>query len=166
MLYDIAAVQAIYGADFTTRSGNTVYGFNSNTGLDVYDFTRNTNPILTIWDGGGIDTLDLSGFSGTQRIDLNAGAYSDVGGYMTNNLAIAFGVTIENAVGGAGNDTITGNDADNLLIGGGGDDILLGGNGNDVLRGGMGADVLNGGSGFDQFLFGAPSEGGDFIQDF
>jgi serralysin len=166
MLYDIAAVQAIYGSDFTTRSGNTTYGFNSNTGLDVFDFTRNTSPILTIWDGGGIDALDLSGFSGVQRIDLNAGTYSDVGGYMTNNLAIAFGVTIENAIGGAGNDAISGNDANNLLVGGAGNDFISGGNGNDVLRGGTGVDTLVGGSGADQFLFGAPSEGGDFIQDF
>jgi len=166
MLYDVAAIQAIYGADLTTRSGNTTYGFNNNTGLNVYDFTKNTNPILTIWDGGGIDTLDLSGFSGTQRIDLNAGAYSDVGGYMTNNLAIAYNVTIENAIGGSGSDTITGNDANNKLNGGPGNDILFGGNGSDILHGGPGNDLLNGGPGADQFVFDAPSDGGDTIQDF
>jgi len=166
MLYDIAAVQAIYGADFTTRSTDTTYGFHNNTGLNVYDFTKNTNPILTIWDGGGIDTLDLSGFSGTQRVDLNAGTYSDVGGFMTNNLAIAYNVTIENAVGGSGNDTITGNDANNTLWGGPGNDTLVGAIGNDILHGGPGNDVLNGGPGADQFVFDAPSDGGDTVQDF
>ena len=166
MLYDIAAIQAIYGADFNTRSGSTTYGFNNNTGLNVYDFTRNTNPILTIWDGGGTDTLDLSGFSGTQRVDLTAGSYSDVGGYMTNNLAIAYNVTIENAVGGSGSDTITGNDANNTLSGGLSNDVLLGGAGNDTLRGGGGTDTLVGGVGADQYYFAVPSDGADTVQDF
>src|SRR5262249_32146251 len=145
---------------------NTTYGFNNNTGLNVYDFTKNTNPILTIWDGGGIDTLDLSGFSGTQRIDLNAGAYSDVGGAKTNNHAHAHNATIDDAIRGACSDTITGNDANNKLNGGPGNDILFGGNGNDILHGGPGDDLLNGGSGADQFVFDAPSDGGDTIQDF
>src|SRR5262249_55952790 len=129
-------------------------------------FTKNTNPILTIWDGGGTDTLDLSGFSGTQRIDLHAGTYSDVGGYMTNNVAIAFNVTIENAIGGSGNDTITGNDANNSLTGGQGNDVLFGDNGNDILSGGLGNDTLTGGAGADQFVFNSPSDGVDSVQDF
>jgi serralysin len=41
-------------------------------------------------------------------------------------------VTIENAVGGAGNDVLTGNAADNLLAGGAGDDAIDGGAGVDV----------------------------------
>jgi serralysin len=32
MMYDIAAIQHIYGADFTTNSGNTVYTFSTSTG--------------------------------------------------------------------------------------------------------------------------------------
>src|SRR5262249_62295029 len=103
---------------------------------------------------------------GTQRVDLNAGTYSDVGGFMTNNLAIAYNVTIENAIGGSGNDTITGNDANNTLWGGPGNDTLLGGIGNDILHGGPGSDLLNGGPGADQFVFDAPSDGGGTIQDF
>src|SRR5262249_37197243 len=103
---------------------------------------------------------------GTQRVDLNAGTYSDVGGFMTNNLAIAYNVTIENAIGGSGNDTITGNDANNTLWGGPGNDTLLGGIGNDILHGGPGNDVLNGGPGADQFVFDAPSDGGGTVQDF
>jgi serralysin len=145
MLHDIAAVQAIYGADTTTRATNTTYGFNSTAGKDVYDFTKNTNPIITIYDAGGIDTLDLSGFGagqyGGQVINLMAGSWSNVGGYMTNNLAIAYGTVIENAIGGSGNDTISGNAANNTLDGGAGNDSLNGGAGGDSLVGGAGTDV-------------------------
>src|SRR5882757_708764 len=131
MLDDVAAIQAIYGADMTTRTGNTTYGFHSNTGRDVFDFTIDTAPIVTIWDAGGNDTLDLSGYSANQRIDLHAGTYSDIGG-MVNNVAIAYNVTIENAIGGSGNDTITGNAADNVLRGNGGNDTIDGGAGIDT----------------------------------
>jgi Ca2+-binding RTX toxin-like protein len=131
---DVAAIQAIYGADTTTRSGDTTYGFHSNAGRQVFDFALNANPIVTIWDAGGNDTVDLSGYSSNQRIDLRAGAYSDVGGLLSN-FAIAYNVMLENAVGGAGDDTITGNDADN------------------TLRGAGGSDSIDGGSGFDSAVF-------------
>ena len=68
---------------------------------------------------------------------------------MTINLSIAFGCWIENAAGGAGNDTITGNDLANVCSGNGGNDVLNGGVGNDRLLGGSGADTLNGGAGTD-----------------
>ena len=81
----------------TTRAGDTVYGFNSNTGANSpFNFAVTTGPVVAIWDAGGIDTIDLSGYSGASLIDLNAGAFSDAGG-LTKNIAIAFGVTIENA---------------------------------------------------------------------
>lgn len=48
LVHDIAAIQAIYGVDTTTRTGNTTYGFNSNADRDAYDFTLNTRPIVTI----------------------------------------------------------------------------------------------------------------------
>jgi serralysin len=157
MLHDVAAAHAIYGADTTTRTGNTTYGFNSTAGKDVYDFTKNTNPIITIYDAGGIDTLDLSGFGsgqyGGQVINLTAGSWSNVGGYMTNNLAIAYGTVIENAVGGSGNDTITGNAANNALSGGAGVDTLYGGDGHDTLNGGAGNDLLQGGFSVDTAVF-------------
>ena len=48
---------------------------------------------------------------------------------------------IENANGGTGNDTITGNQANNVLDGGNGNDTLIGGLGNDTLIGGLGTDT-------------------------
>jgi serralysin len=147
MLYDVFALHQLYGADFSTRAGNTVYGFNSLAG-DVYNFAVNVDPALCIWDGGGNDTLDVSGWSMAQTINLAAGSFSSVGG-LTYNVSIAFGATIENAVGGSGADTIIGNFADNVLYGNGGGDFLYGGLGNDIFIGGTGADVLNGDAGFD-----------------
>ncbi|WP_321335703.1 M10 family metallopeptidase [Breoghania sp.] len=149
LLHDIAAIQAIYGADMTTRTGDTVYGFNSNAGRAQFNFAINAAPVVAIWDAGGTDTLDLSGTSYNQIINLAEGTFSDVMG-MTDNLAIAFGVSIENAKGGSGQDQINGNGLANYLYGNAGNDTLNGGDGNDILWGGLGADVLNGGAGIDR----------------
>ncbi len=150
MMYDIVALQRLYGANMAAHAGNTVYGFNSNAGMP-YDFTVNKVPLLCIWDGSGVDTIDLSGYVQNQKIDLVAGHFSDVAGYR-GNLSIAPGTTIENAVGGQGSDLILGNGMANRLQGRGGDDTLDGGAGNDTLTGGRGADVFvfNKGSGSDQ----------------
>ena len=132
LLYDVAALQNLYGANMSTRAGDTVYGFNNNSGRDAFDLQRDPSAVFTIWDAGGRDTLDLSGYSSPSRIDLNEGAFSDAGG-LTRNISIAFGAVIENAVGGSGSDTITGNAADNRLTGGRGSDTILGGGGGDTF---------------------------------
>ncbi len=163
---DILAVQYLYGADPAgARTGNTTYGFNS-TESDVNDWsqfvvveTEGTYlrpPSMAIYDTGGIDTIDLSGFSRDQNLSLVQETFSSLGDRpinnaptYVNNISIARGTVIENAIGGSGNDTITGNSVANVLQGRGGNDNLFGGGGNDTLRGGTGADVLDGGSGID-----------------
>lgn len=132
---DILAIQSLYGENLSTRAGNTHYGFNADPALKntIYDFSYNRTPILTIWDGGGIDTLDLSGSSAKQVINLTPGAYSSVMG-LTDNLAIAYNCIIENAVAGSGANTIVGNAFANLLVGGTGKDLLEGGAGNDTFE--------------------------------
>ena len=150
MVHDILAIQSAYGADQTTRGGNTTYGFNSNTGSSVFDFDDNKHPVLTIWDAGGNDTLDLSGFSDASIVNLEPGSYSDAGGAV-NNLAIAYGTILENVEGGSGNDRITGNNAANALYGNGGNDLLVGKGGNDLLSGKGGIDRLEGGVGNDLY---------------
>jgi serralysin len=104
MLLDIYALQQVYGANYSTRSGDTVYGFNSNAG-GVYNFASNSAPAVCIWDGGGIDTLNLSGYGTSQTISLVAGTFSNIGG-LVGNVSIALGAVIENAVGGSSADTI------------------------------------------------------------
>ena len=142
MVHDVLAIQALYGVEMSTRTGDTVYGFNSNTDRpQIFDFTINKHPVLTIWDAGGNDWLDLSGFATASRIDLTPGSFSDCDA-MTKNIAIAYNCYIENAAGGSGNDNITGNDLNNILRGNAGDDILTGGGGADILIGGDGNDTF------------------------
>jgi serralysin len=194
LIHDILAAQRIYGADMTTRTGDTVYGFNSNAGRDTFDFVKTPAPIGAIWDAGGIDTIDTSGFATTQLIDLHEGTLSSIGGVtydtapslaqvnanraaqgigpvtqaqydanmaallanpvvgrLTDNFGIAYGVTIENAIGGSGADTILGNDVANVLTGNAGNDTLVGNGGDDTLVGGIGADAMTGGIGNDSY---------------
>ena len=166
LVHDISAIQAIYGVDETTRLGNTVYGFNSTADRDEFDFSINTRPIVTVFDSGGIDTLDFSGWSTPSVIDLNEGAFSSGGGVIdfptldevnanraaigfaprtqatfdfyedlkaelgiTNglfhdNISIAYGTVIENAIGGSGDDFIIANSAMNRITGRNGNDTV------------------------------------------
>jgi serralysin len=193
MVHDVAIIQAKYGADMTTRTGDTTYGFNSTA--DVTNAAMKFQPgemltIFTIWDAGGNDTLDLSGYYTDSVIDLRPGAYSSAGGFgaynpayadldpsalskadylafvnannsaagfasrtaaydlyfggreganegipwfeisggdtlMENNIGIAYGAVIENAIGGHGDDRINGNSAANRLTGGNGADTFI-----------------------------------------
>jgi serralysin len=84
LLHDILTIQAKYGADPTTRATNTTYGFKGNAGNEVFDFAKNPYPYLAIYDAGGIDTLDLSGFNVSQFVDLRPGSFSSIGGGMPN----------------------------------------------------------------------------------
>jgi serralysin len=122
LLDDIAAIQRIYGANMSTRPGDTTYGFNSTAGQTWYDATHGPL-IFAVWDAGGTDTFDFSGYSNNQLIDLRQAAFSNVGG-LTGNVAIAQGVVIENAIGGSGNDVLVSNSAANVLDGGLGIDAV------------------------------------------
>lgn len=170
MVWDIEAIQALYGANTETRSEATVYvgsgrGFDSEaerafqyenmqvTGEDG----RARDAIFTIWDAGGTDLIDGSGMGEDARIDLRPGQYSSLGG-VEDNLAVAAAVReegqvinyIENAWGGAGDDVLNGNDTANDLRGNHGDDRIRGFKGDDQLRGGRGEDTLGGNNGDDR----------------
>ena len=60
MVADVIAVNSLYGAATTTRTGNTTYGFNSNAGNVIFDATQFPDVSYTIVDSGGTDTLDYS----------------------------------------------------------------------------------------------------------
>ena len=150
MIADIIAMNTLYGLSTITRTGNTIYGFNNNSGRAVYDASANPGVAYTIFDSAGIDTLDYSGFGTDQRINLNPETFSNVGSEV-GNVAIARGVIIENAIGGSGSDTLIGNSASN---------ILTGNFGHDTLEGGLGADTLVGGSGNDRYIV---DQAGDVI---
>ncbi len=155
LLHDIAAVQSLYGANYATRSGDTTYGFHNTSGSESFAITSATDQtVFAIWDGGGVDTLDLSGYRTDQRIDLHEEAFTDAGGLLAN-IAIARGAIVENAFGGAGADTVTGNAANNWLMGNANIDTLHGEAGADTLDGGSSNDSLWGGSGNDSVSGGA-----------
>ncbi|MGC2869253.1 M10 family metallopeptidase C-terminal domain-containing protein [Proteus vulgaris] len=149
LLLDTYLIQKLYGKNMITRTGDTIYGFNSNTERDFYSL-HSTDDVLVscIWDAGGNDTLDFSQYNVNQKINLNEGTFSDVGG-LRSNVSIAFDVVIENAKGGLRDDYIIGNSTDNELWGNKGNDTLLGREGNDTLYGGLGNDILFGDDGND-----------------
>jgi len=192
---DILAIQDLYGANPSgTRDGNTTYGFNS-TESDLNDWSQFvtvdngitfTGPYsYAIYDTGGKDTIDLSGYYRDQELSLVPETFSSVGDRgvdadptYTNIISIMRDTIIENAIGGSGNDTITGNSANNTiwgkfgndtifagvgadrLFGNAGDDRLSGERGADLLIGGIGNDALYGGNGDDR-LFG--EDGADIL---
>ena len=132
MALDVAALQAIYGANTSTRTGNDTYALPSVNAAGTY--------WQCLWDAGGSDTITNAGSSLACTINLNAAPLvgANAGGYVSRDLGIiggytiANGVTIENATGGSGNDVLVGNAADNTLDGGAGADAMSGGKGNDT----------------------------------
>jgi Ca2+-binding RTX toxin-like protein len=196
MVYDMLALSdGNFGGTFSgynlnpaTRAGDTTYGYNATSGINsLFNFAANDGPVLTIYDANGNDTLDLSGDTvGTKRIvtydtagtpaytegtrttsviDLTPGSYSSTHG-MLNNIGVAFGTLIENAIGTGFNDAITGNSLGNILFGGGGSDTINGGLGGDFLIGGSAADILTGGQGVDWFAFASGVVDGDIVTDY
>ncbi|MEQ1812813.1 MAG: M10 family metallopeptidase C-terminal domain-containing protein, partial [Terricaulis sp.] len=164
-LHDIAAAQRLYGVNMNTRTGDTIYGFNSNTGHASMTITADgQSPVFAIWDAGGNDTIDFSGFSTATEIDLREEAFSSAGpgnggvGIAIGNISIARGAVIENAIGGSAGDLLIGNGVANLIRGNAGADTLSGNGGNDTLEGGAGADSLDGGLGADTMRGGADSD--------
>jgi len=170
MILDILAIQRVYGLPTSGPlvGGGHTFGFNANIGGSIgqfYNFNINKHPVVTIWDSGTGNTLDLSGFSQGAVISLIPVTFSSAGG-LKNNIAVAFHTIIEKAVGGDGNDIIWASDANSTLIGGAGNDTLMGGAGNDVLTGGAGADVINPGGGLNVLRDSLANMNGDTVFNF
>lgn len=186
MTLDIAALQYMYGANYNHRAGDTVYRWSPTSGQEFVNgfglSTPSINRILsTVWDGGGTDTYNLGNYTRNLKIDLEPGHASTFSSKQLAHLGdghVALGNVfnallfqndprslIERAIGGSGNDSIIGNDANNLLDGRRGNDRLSGAAGDDVLIANAGTDRLTGGSGDDLFVI--RNKGGhDIIQDF
>jgi hypothetical protein len=127
MAFDIAALQILYGANNTYNIGDNTYYLPTVNG-------QNQNTYWScIWDAGGTDTISNEGSSISCTINLNAAPLTgeNAGGYVSWNtnivggFTIANGVVIENAIGGSGDDTLTGNSANNILDGGAGTDTVI-----------------------------------------
>jgi serralysin len=130
MLLDILAIQELYGANMSWQTGN-----------NVYSWAPDQSIFQTIWDAGGNDTIDASNQLAAVNLNLNEGAFSQIGkaffdlatlSFINDGLAIAFGTKIENATGSAFNDVLIGNALNNLLNGKEGADTMDGGAGKDT----------------------------------
>jgi serralysin len=168
MANDILALQTLYGANYNTHHEDTVYTWSPTTGQEFINGVGQPAPgggvggsanriYETVWDGGGVDTYDLSNYTTNLTINLNPGtsslfssaqlAYLGNGHYAAGNVYNAYLYNndarsyIDNATGGSGNDTIIGNAVANVLNGGGGNDTITGGGGNDTIIGGAGTDT-------------------------
>ncbi len=146
MLYDIAALQEIYGANMTYHQGDNLY-------------TISDSSPQTIWDAGGSDTINTAGVASDVVIHLEAGGFSSIGD--TNTLAIAYGAVIEKAVTGSGDDILYGNSANNTLNGGAGADSYYGQAGNDTYVFTSGQDAVTETTGTDTVSFASTWDPGD-----
>ena len=144
MVYDVAAVEFLYGEVTDTNVDDTTYAITDR----AY--------IQTLVDSGGTDTIDVSAVNFRSIINLTPGSFNDVGyateaeqnAYFasqgaigsvyggddflftgTDNLGIALSATIENIVGSSGDDQFTGNSVNNVIKGNAGDDQIDGGGG-------------------------------------
>ncbi len=178
-IYDIKALQFLYGANTIPTAGDEVYTFRSQNAT-----------LRTIYDSAGIDTFDLSNQDSGTEVNLNEASFSSIGLIFTtpnrtfldenqqstdwigrpdkdvlfeNNIGIAWDTVIENVLGSEHDDTIEGNQTSNSIKGGSGDDMLSGAAGDDVLSGAQGSDTLNGGDGNDQLWAGKGDDAGDHM---
>lgn len=139
-LYDIAALQHLFGAD-PTNLGSTTYD-DSDFYIYTLDYAASgyIDRQWSVWDAGGDhDKFDLSSFSNSQFVDLRPGHFSTIGGEADVtisgstlidegqlNVSIAFGGYIEDVIGSNLADFIIGNAFSNILDGGSGNDIIYG----------------------------------------
>ena len=155
MAFDIAAIQHLYGANMSYKTGNDTYFLPTVNASGTF--------YSAIWDAGGIDKISGAGASAKVDINLNDATLNiangaGAGGYLSaamgifGGFTIANGVIIENADGSDFDDDIVGNEFSNNLFGDDGNDTLLGGAGNDYLDGWFGDDYLNGEAGNDTLL--------------
>ena len=178
MMYDIAALQAYYGANFSAAGTIATYTWDAATGQENINGavapntgTTATNKIFsTVWTQGATTTYDLSNFQGDQVDDMRPGQWlnfskkqiadlnSDAaaGTAKYNNLAQG---NIYNALLYNGDtrseisDLVTGS-GDDKITGNELDNVISGNAGEDSLDGGAGTNALYGLGGDDTFAGG------------
>jgi serralysin len=118
--FDIAALQQLYGANTSYRTGDDTYTLAkanvAGTGWSC------------IWDAGGNNTISNAGSSKSCFIDLREAPLTgpSAGGFISRDLGVAGGFTIangthiDNAVGGSGNDVFVANGRSDTVDGGAG----------------------------------------------
>jgi serralysin len=194
MMFDISALQALYGANYDKLGTAERYSWNTVTGQQLIDGqpaphtgTTSTNKIFsTIWTQGAAATYDLSAFVQNQVDDIRPGHWlrfdndkladlnsDDPGsaiaqGNIYNALLYKGDLSsaIANLITGIGNDTLIGNGRDNMLSAGAGTDNIFTDGGNDIVRGGAGADTIHFGSGHSTLRDSLADLNGDVVREF
>lgn len=135
-----AAAQCAFAAGTFTCSGaagvTTLIG---TAGNDNFVFANGTTGQITIFSGGGNDTVNFSAIVGGFTVNLgNQAALQPVAPGLDIFFQGFVGATV---LGGPGTDSLTGTSGNDTLSGAGGDDTLTGGPGNDTISGGPGNDT-------------------------
>jgi serralysin len=160
MVFDILALQARYGADPDT-----------NAGANTYSWSQAAPIMQTLYDAGGVDTIDLSSHTRGSIVDLTPGAYSSIAYYsasaqaaywtglypwassfMSQQFNQASTYTWSNNLGiayGSIIENVTGGAGADVFSGNEAANSLLGGGGADSIQGLAGEDYLRGGDGDD-----------------
>ncbi|MCC1494604.1 S-layer family protein [Cognatishimia sp. F0-27] len=137
-----SSIEAVIGSEFNdTLIGSATDDTLNGAGGD--DLLEGKAGADRLEGGDGSDTASYASSSTLVQVNLGAG---------TAQNGDAQGDTfsgIENLVGSAFNDVLTGDGGANMLTGGLGNDTLSGGSDDDELLGGEGADSLDGGTSFD-----------------
>jgi Ca2+-binding RTX toxin-like protein len=122
-----------------SKYGETLYGSDGN---DVIDGRAGSDVLLggdgddtlkggagndILFGGAGNDTASYAGASAAVTVSLSRSSSQNTGAAGFDWL-----ISIENLVGGNGNDSLTGNKKNNTLNGGAGSDTMQGGKGNDT----------------------------------
>ena len=169
-LTDAEKIENVVGSGYDdTIEGNTANNvLAGGDGNDTYVFTGGSqlgSDTVTEGDGGGTDVLDFNQFGSSAGVDVDLTS-SAKQVHANLHLILTNPDYVEDVVGTAFNDTITGNGGPNVLEGGVGNDILTGGAGNDTYvfantTEDLGTDTIvesdNGGS--DALDFGGMAEG-------
>jgi hypothetical protein len=195
MMFDISALQSMYGANFSRLGRQDTYRWHGTSGQQTINNEQapNTGPsstgkiFSTVWTQGAAATYDLSAFTQDQVDDLRPGRWLT---FSTNQLAdlnpadtspefraqgnvynalLYYGdlkSAIANLTTGIGNDTLIGNDRDNVLRAGDGNDIVVTSGGNDIVSGGAGADTMHFGPGHSTLRDSLADLNGDVVRNF
>lgn len=160
------------GAQATGWGSDTLIGIEGAIGSAFDDILRGNGGNNSLEGGAGNDLLDGAGGSDTAsyagalaavKVSLALSGAQDTMGAGTDTL-----ISMENLLGSAFNDELTGNGAANVIDGGGGNDIikggggadrLLGNDGDDLIFSGAASDIINGGAGFDTLSYELATKG-------
>lgn len=186
MMYDIAALQYMYGAKFDMATRNSVYTWSASTGEEFINGVAQGTPAgnkiyQTVWNGGGNATYYLPNFSQNTYADMRPGQFVRFSDSKLANLDIASGGShlargnvynalqfqgdarslMTNVITGSGDDIIVGNDGGNNIDAGAGNNTVYAGSGTNNIKVGIGRSTVYGGNGTDLIFGDANSTLGD-----